>query len=90
MASSGVSIRGRTTGAPYDRVLTPDAVAFVAQLARSYGPRVDELLARRRVVQVRLFFFTFFFPFELLLLAPSLCFALRLSALLFFFSKRVN
>ena len=73
MASpSGVSIRGSTSGAPYDRVLTPEAVAFVAQLARSYGPRVDELLARRKVVQVRLegFFSSSFLPS--FLLAPSL------------------
>ena len=74
MASpSGVSIRGSTSGAPYDRVLTPEAVAFVAQLARSSGPRVDELLARRKVVQVRLegfFSSSSFLPS--FLLAPSL------------------
>ena len=73
MASSGVSIRGRTSGAPYDRVLTPEAVSFVAQLARSYGPRVDELLARRKVVQVRLRFFSssaFVFSSLLSRLAP--------------------
>jgi len=69
-SSSGVSIRGRSSGAPYDRVLTPEAVEFVAQLARSYGPRVDELLARRRVVQVRRRSFFLFF-FEMFLLFSS-------------------
>lgn len=52
-AAQGVVIRGRSSGGEYSRVLTPDAVAFVAKLARSYSPRVDELLARRKVVQVR-------------------------------------
>jgi malate synthase len=36
-----------------ERVLTPDAVEFVGLLIRRFGPRRDELLARRRVVQGR-------------------------------------
>lgn len=51
--AQGVVIRGRSSGGDYSRVLTPGAVDFVAGLARSYTPRVDELLARRKVVQVR-------------------------------------
>jgi malate synthase len=35
-------------------VLTPEALAFVADLARSFGPRIEELLQRRRDVQARL------------------------------------
>jgi malate synthase len=30
-----------------ERVLTPDALAFVTELVRRFGPRVEELLARR-------------------------------------------
>src|SRR5580693_6550864 len=37
----------------YEAVLTPDAVAFVADLARTFAPRVTELLARRRERQAR-------------------------------------
>jgi malate synthase len=37
-----------------DRVLTPDAIEFVEQLVRRFGPRRDQLLARRREVQGRL------------------------------------
>ncbi len=36
-----------------ERVLTPAALAFVAELARRFRPRVHTLLARRREVQVR-------------------------------------
>src|SRR5262249_23698854 len=36
-----------------DRVLTPQALAFVEDLGRRFGPRLDELLARRRAVQAR-------------------------------------
>jgi malate synthase A len=42
----GVALRG-TLRAGYEAVLTHDAVAFVADLARTFGPRVAELLARR-------------------------------------------
>ena len=46
----------RIVGLPVEgveRVLTPDALAFVEDLARRFTPRVDELLARRRAVQAR-------------------------------------
>jgi malate synthase len=35
----------------FESILTNDAVAFVAELARRFGPRVDELLARREARQ---------------------------------------
>jgi malate synthase len=35
-------------------VLTPEALAFVADLARSFAPRIEELLARRKAVLARL------------------------------------
>ncbi|MBV9947398.1 MAG: malate synthase A [Myxococcales bacterium] len=38
----------------YERVLTEEAVSFVADLARAFGPRVKELLVRRRERQARL------------------------------------
>src|SRR5262245_19894216 len=38
----------------YEAVLTPEALGFVADLVRRFGPRVRELLARRREVQARL------------------------------------
>lgn len=38
----------------YERVLTSEAVAFVAELVRRFGPRVPELLARRAERQARL------------------------------------
>src|SRR5919202_3508626 len=48
-----VEIRGpEVPGA--ERVLTPDAVQFVATLARQFGPRRVALLERRREVQRRL------------------------------------
>jgi malate synthase len=37
-----------------DRILTPDAIEFVEQLVRRFGPRREQLLARRREVQGRL------------------------------------
>jgi malate synthase len=37
-----------------EAVLTPEALAFVADLVRAFGGRRDELLARRREVQARL------------------------------------
>ena len=43
---SGVSIRGPVK-AGYEAVLTTDALAFVADLARTFGPEVTALLARR-------------------------------------------
>jgi malate synthase len=46
MSPPGVAITGRA-GPGSDAVLTADALAFVADLARTFGPRVTELLARR-------------------------------------------
>ena len=37
-----------------ERILTPDALEFVERLASRFGPRRDQLLARRREVQRRL------------------------------------
>jgi len=37
----------------YEAVLTPEALAFVADLVRRFRPRRDELLARRREMQAR-------------------------------------
>jgi malate synthase len=37
----------------FERILTDDALAFVADLARTFGPRVRELLERRRERQTR-------------------------------------
>jgi malate synthase len=37
-----------------DRILTPDAIEFVEQLVRRFGPRREQLLARRLEVQRRL------------------------------------
>jgi len=38
----------------FAQILTPEAVAFVAKLAREYGERVDELLTRRAERQERI------------------------------------
>ncbi len=46
--SSKVAILGRKDGA-YASVLTPEAVAFVAELARTFAPRVETLLGARKV-----------------------------------------
>src|ERR1700722_13407463 len=43
----GVAITG-TVQPGYEAMLGHDALAFVADLARTFGPRVTELLARRR------------------------------------------
>lgn len=37
----------------YEKILTEDALRFVAELARSFTPRIEELLVLRRVVQSR-------------------------------------
>jgi malate synthase len=47
----GVAITGAFQPG-YEAVLSHDALAFVADLARTFGPRVTELLARRRQVTV--------------------------------------
>src|SRR5438552_4569047 len=46
----------RTVGPAIDgaeRILTQPALAFVEDLARRFGTRIDELVARRRTVQAR-------------------------------------
>jgi malate synthase A len=48
----GVELRGPVVAAE-DVVLTPEAVAFVADLQRRFGVRREELLARRRELQGR-------------------------------------
>jgi len=57
-SSKSPTVDGVTLSGPlrpgYEAVLTRDAVAFVADLARTFGPRVTELLAKRRDRQVRL------------------------------------
>ncbi len=55
---SGERVQGvRISGPEVDRsdvVLTPDALAFVADLQRRFGPRRDELLAARQVRRDRI------------------------------------
>jgi malate synthase A len=48
----GVSLTGAVRP-EFSRILTTDALAFVADLARTFRPRVEELLARRRDRQAR-------------------------------------
>jgi malate synthase len=50
---SGVTCTGAARPG-YERVLTAEALSFVADLARRFGPRVAELLARRRERQALL------------------------------------
>ena len=45
-------MRGVVTG-DYATILTPEALAFVASLARRHTDTVHELLARRKAVQAR-------------------------------------
>ncbi|HXQ30854.1 MAG TPA: malate synthase A [Steroidobacteraceae bacterium] len=52
-AAPGLEIRG-AMAAGYDTILTPAAVAFVAELARRFGPQVKALLARREQRQAAL------------------------------------
>jgi malate synthase len=49
----GVAVLGALK-AGYDRVLTADAIAFVADLERKFGPERRRLLARRAEIQRRL------------------------------------
>jgi len=46
----GIEITGRITP-EFARILTPEAMAFVAKLQRAFGGRRDELLARRALRQ---------------------------------------
>jgi malate synthase len=47
---SGVEVRG-PSGERFDEILTPEALAFVADLQRQFGKRREELLAARAVRQ---------------------------------------
>jgi malate synthase A len=49
---AGVELRGSLPPRAAD-VLTPDALAFVAELVRRFRPRVEQLLERRREMQRR-------------------------------------
>ncbi|MGH7579925.1 MAG: malate synthase A, partial [Gemmatimonadales bacterium] len=51
--TTSLEIRGPDV-AGQDRILTPDAIEFVEQLISRFGPRRDQLLARRQEVQARL------------------------------------
>jgi malate synthase len=50
---SGVEVVG-PLAAGYDQILSPDALAFLAELERRFGPTRRELLARRQEVDARL------------------------------------
>ena len=50
---AGVQLAGRIAEG-YETVLTPDALAFVADLVRTFRPRIDALLARRQARQERI------------------------------------
>jgi malate synthase len=52
-APTGVAIQGPAIPGS-ERVLTTQALAFVADLERRFGPRRRQLLARRKGVQARL------------------------------------
>src|SRR5690606_4035524 len=51
-STSGINIRGKMKPG-YDRVLTAEALAFVADLERRFGARRRELLAAREERQKR-------------------------------------
>src|SRR5687767_13656813 len=48
------SIRTASARPGDEAVLTPEALAFLADLARSFAPRIEALLKRRKDVQARL------------------------------------
>src|SRR6476661_8684310 len=50
---AGIAVRGRSVPGS-ERILTPDALAFIERLERRFGPDRRELLARRAARQVRL------------------------------------
>ena len=50
---AGVGVRGPIEGG-YEGILTPDALAFLAELERRFGGARRDLLARRREVDARL------------------------------------
>jgi len=51
--AAGVTLHGELKPG-YDEILTPEALEFIADLHRTFGPRRAELLARREEVQARL------------------------------------
>jgi malate synthase len=53
LTPGGVAVTGPNRPG-YERVLTPAALAFVADLARTFAPRLTQLLERRRERQSRL------------------------------------
>jgi Malate synthase len=53
LAKEGIEVLGPVRP-PYDEILTPDALRFVASLQRAFGARREELLARRVEVQKRI------------------------------------
>ena len=53
LTPDGVEIHGPVTAAQAE-ILTPEAMAFVARLQRKFGPRREELLARRHARQAAL------------------------------------
>jgi malate synthase len=53
-STPSIQLQHRPAVAAEARVLTAEALAFVAALASEFRPRLDELLARRRDVQARL------------------------------------
>src|SRR6478672_272160 len=50
---AGIAVRGRSVPGS-ERILTPDALAFIERLERRFGPDRRELLARRAARQVHL------------------------------------
>lgn len=50
----GVAAGAATPGGEFARILTPEALDFVAELAERFAPRVRELLAAREARQARL------------------------------------
>ncbi len=58
MAQKGTSVEGVEISAPvpdeFAEILTPEAIAFTAKLAREFSGRVDELLAARQERQKRI------------------------------------
>src|SRR5512137_2069122 len=53
LAKEGVEVLG-PVAPPYDEVLTPEALRFVASLQRAFGARREELLARRVEAQKKI------------------------------------
>jgi len=51
--AAGVTLRGALKPG-YDEILTPEALDFIADLQRTFGPRRAELLARREEIQAKL------------------------------------